>query len=127
MGRAAVADTKWEAAIAMMGTRPIILAVGLVIALMTRANAQDVTTIEISVKDHRFEPAQVKAPAGKPLEFKVKNLDKEPVEFESKPLQFETAIKPAAEGLIKVKAQRPGHYSFFDDLHPSTKGTLIVE
>jgi hypothetical protein len=111
----------------MKGTRPVILAMGVVLAIMTWANAQDVAPIEISVKDHRFQPAETKAPSGKPLVLKVKNLGTEPVEFESKTLQFETVIKPAAEGLVKVKAQKPGRYGFFDDLHPSTKGALIVE
>jgi len=91
------------------------------------ARADDTVTIEVSVKDHMFQPADTKAPAGKPIVFKVKNLDPAPIEFESEPLQFETVVKPNAEGLIKVKPQKPGHYVFFDDLHQDTKGSLTVE
>jgi plastocyanin len=91
------------------------------------ASADDGTTLEVSVKDHQFQPAEFKAAAGTPIVFKVKNLSTEPVEFESEPLQFETVIKPNAEGLVKVKAQKPGRYTFFDDLHSETKGTLVVE
>ena len=36
-------------------------------------------------------------------------------------------IKPNAEVVVKVKPQKPGRYVFFDDLHPETKGTLVVE
>jgi hypothetical protein len=111
----------------MRSIRPATAAAGLALAIINQANAQDVATIEISAKDHRFQPAEAKAPSGKPLVLKVKNLDTEPMEFESKTLQFETVVKPGAEGLIKVKAQKPGRYGFFDDLHPNTKGTLIVE
>ncbi|MDU6836302.1 MAG: cupredoxin domain-containing protein, partial [Bradyrhizobium sp.] len=50
------------------------------------------------------------APADTPIVFKVKNLDGAPVEFESEPLQFETVIKPNMEGVVKVKAQKPGRY-----------------
>ena len=97
------------------------------IAVNSPAMADEGTTLEVSVKDHKFQPAEIKAAAGAPIVFKVKNLGTEPVEFESEPLQFETVIKPNAEGMIKVKAQKPGRYVFFDDLHAETKGTLIVE
>jgi plastocyanin len=96
-------------------------------AVNQMANADDGTMLEVSVKDHQFQPAEFKATAGTPIVFKVKNLGTEPVEFESEPLQFETVIKPNAEGLVKVKAQKPGRYVFFDDLHSETKGTLVVE
>jgi plastocyanin len=97
------------------------------VSLATMAIADDATTLEVSVKDHKFEPAEVKAAAGSAIVFKVKNLDAAPIEFESEPLQFETVVKPNAEMLIKVKPQKPGRYVFFDDLHQETKGTLVVE
>jgi plastocyanin len=97
------------------------------VSLATMAIADDATTLEVSVKDHKFEPAEVKAAAGSAIVFKVKNLDAAPIEFESEPLQFETVVKPNAEMLIKVKPQKPGRYVFFDDLHQDTMGALVVE
>ena len=91
------------------------------------ARAEDGTTFEVAVKDHQFQPAEVKAPAGTAIVFKVKNLGTNPVEFESEPLQFEMVVKPSAEITVKVKPQKPGRYVFFDDLHQETKGTLVVE
>jgi len=91
------------------------------------ASADEGTTLEVSVKDHQFQPAEFKAPAGTAIVFKVKNLGTDPVEFESEPLQFEMVVKPNAEITVKVKPQKPGHYVFFDDLHQATKGTLVVE
>jgi plastocyanin len=91
------------------------------------ARAEDGTTLEVSVKDHQFQPAEFKAAAGTAIVFKVKNMSAEPVEFESEPLQFETVVKPNAEIMVKVKPQKPGRYVFFDDLHQETKGTLVVE
>jgi plastocyanin len=103
---------------------------GLAAAVMTAfspmANAED-TTLEVAVSGQKFQPAEVKAAANSPIVFKVKNLQTSPIEFESEPLQFEVIIKPNAEGVIKVKPQKPGRYIFFDDLHPETKGTLVVE
>ncbi|MGY4303757.1 plastocyanin [Bradyrhizobium sp. USDA 4369] len=98
----------------------------LIAAIALPASAAE-TTIEISVKDNKFQPAELKAPADTPIVFKVKNLDGAPVEFESEPLQFETVIKPNMEGVVKVKAQKPGRYEFFDDFHQGNKGTLVVE
>jgi len=90
-------------------------------------SADDGTTLEVSVKDHQFQPAEFKAAAGSAIVFKVKNLGTAPIEFESEPLQVEQVVKPNAEGTVKVKPQKPGSYVFFDDLHQETKGTLVVE
>src|SRR5881409_3481224 len=82
-------------------------------AFVPLASADDGATLEISVQDHQFKPAEVKAAAGTPIVFKIKNLSASPVEFESEPLQVETVIKANAEGIIKVKPQKPGRYVFF--------------
>ena len=39
------------------------------------ANAQQSASVAISVKDHRFQPSQITAPANRPISIKVKNLD----------------------------------------------------
>jgi plastocyanin len=110
----------WKAAIVMAIATSCAFAV-------PQSRADDVTTFEVSVKGHEFQPAEFKAAAGAPIVFKVKNMSEQPVEFESDPLQFEMIVKPNAEIVVKVKPQKPGRYVFFDDLHQETKGTLIVE
>jgi hypothetical protein len=102
------------------------LAATLVVAAAP-SKADDAVTLEVAVKNHKFEPAEIKGPANRPIVFKVKNLDAAPIEFESEPLQFETVVKPNTEVLVKVKPQKPGRYGFFDDLHQETKGVLVVE
>jgi plastocyanin len=96
-------------------------------ALAPIARADDGKTIELSVKDHKFEPAEPKAAAGSAIALKIKNLDAAPIEFESLALEFEIVVKSNAELLVKVKPQKPGRYLFFDDLHQEAKGTLVVE
>src|SRR5262245_20176066 len=92
------------------------------------ARAQEAVTIEISVKNHKFEPAEIKAPAGKAITLKVKNLDSTPMEFESKPLRIEKVIAGNSEASINVRAQKAGRYKFFDEYNEKTaQGTLIVE
>jgi len=97
------------------------------LALASIARADDGKTIELSVKDHKFEPAEPKAMAGSAIVMKIKNWDAAPIEFESLALEFEIVVKSKAELLVKVKPQKPGRYLFFDDLHQEAKGTLVVE
>jgi hypothetical protein len=96
-------------------------------ALASIACADDGKTIDLSVRDHKFEPAEPKAAAGSAIVLKIRNLDAAPIEFESLALEFEIIVKSKAELLVKVKPQKPGRYLFFDDLHQEAKGTLVVE
>ncbi len=91
------------------------------------ANAQQSASLAISVKDHRFQPSQISAPANRPISIKVKNLDTAPMEFESVSLRVEKVIAPGSEGVVNVRALAPGRYEFFDDFHQETRGTLVVE
>jgi uncharacterized protein (DUF58 family) len=92
------------------------------------ANAQQSASVAVSVKDHRFQPSQITAPANRPISIKVKNLDTAPMEFESASLRVEKVIAPGSEGVvINVRALAPGRYEFFDDFHQQTRGVLVVE
>ena len=43
------------------------------------AGAQQAASVSISVKNHRFQPAEIHAPAKVPIELRVKNLDPTPM------------------------------------------------
>ena len=75
-------------------------------ALAARAGADDGRLIELSVKDHRFTPAELKAVAGNAILLKIKNLDAAPIEFESMSLEFEVVVK-SGEPLTLVVAAVP--------------------
>ncbi len=96
-------------------------------ALAPLANADDGKLIELSVRNHKFEPAEPKAVAGSAIVLKIKNLDAAPIEFESLSLEFEIVVRSNTELLVKAKPQKSGRYLFFDDLHQEAKGTLVVE
>ena len=92
------------------------------------AFAQDTAELVISVKDHKFDPAELTAPAGKPIVLRVKNLDPSPMEFESNSLRVEKVLTGNGEAVINVRPQQAGRYDFFDDFHASTtKGVLVVK
>ena len=90
-------------------------------------NAQQSASVAISVKDHRFQPSQIRAPANRPISIRVKNLDSAPMEFESNSLRVEKVIAPGSDGVVNVRALAPGRYEFFDDFHQETRGVLVVE
>lgn len=92
------------------------------------AQAQDATSIRLTLKNNKFEPAEVRAPAGKPITITVKNMDTTPAEFESKPLRVEKIVPAGGEVTVQVRALQPGKYRFFDEFHEATtQGFLIVE
>lgn len=90
------------------------------------ARADEPVTVSIAIKDHRFEPTEVHAPAGKPIAIAIKNLDSIAVEFESDALHVEKVIPPGHEAVVRVRPLEPGRYNFFDDFHRATQGFLVV-
>ena len=76
----------------------------------------------------KFDPAELQAPAGKPIVLRVKNLDPTPMEFESNSLRVEKVLTGNGEAVINIRPQAAGRYDFFDDFHASTtKGVLVVK
>ena len=90
------------------------------------ARADDAVTLSLTIRNHQFEPAEVHAPAGKPITFRVRNLGATASEFESSELLVETVIAAGGEAVVHVRALPPGRYNFFDDFHRKTQGFLIV-
>jgi hypothetical protein len=84
------------------------------------------TEITISVQGHQFQPAEVHAPANKPLTLRIKNLDGAAMEFESASLRVEKVVAAGGEGVVRVRAVAAGRYEFLDDLHQQTRGVLVV-
>jgi plastocyanin len=108
---------------------PIFFALALALSLglgADRARADDTVTLSLTIKDHQFEPAELHAPAGKPITFRVKNLNTTASEFESDDLHVEKVIAVGGEAALHVRALAPGRYNFFDDFHRQTQGYLIV-
>jgi len=90
------------------------------------ATAQQPVSINISVKNHRFQPAELHAPANVPIVLRVKNLDPTPMEFESVSLRVEKVVTGNGEGIVRLRPLSAGRYNFFDDFHQETNGVLVV-
>jgi hypothetical protein len=113
-----------------MGDTPVrlVYAIALTIALSAiPVAAQQSASLSISVKDHRFQPAELHAPANTPITLTVKNLDPTPMEFESVSLRVEKVVTGGGTGIIRLRPLSPGSYKFFDDFHQQTNGVLVVQ
>src|SRR5205814_4964816 len=89
------------------------------------ARAQEIT---VTIKDHRFEPTELRVPANKRVSIYVVNEDATPEEFESVSMKVEKIIPGKSKGLVRVGPLAPGRYDFFGDFNPETaKGVLIAE
>jgi hypothetical protein len=91
------------------------------------SRAQQVTEIRVTYSKGQFQPSQVNAPADKPISFRVKNLDAKAMEFESTSLRVEKVVAANSEGIINVRALKPGRYEFYDDFNDKARGALTVQ
>jgi plastocyanin len=84
----------------------------------------------LTVKDHLFEPKELKIPAGKKIRLLVVNKDGTPAEFESKSLAREKIIPAKSTGIILLGPLKPGRYAFVEEYHEKeagAQGTIVVE
>ena len=104
----------------------VALVLGLLL-MAPAARAEEAVSVNLSLKDHRFQPAEMHAPAGKPIVIVLKNLDPAPAEFESNMLRVEKVVTGGGTITIRIRPLEPGRYRFFDDFHPETQGYLVVK
>ena len=90
------------------------------------AQAEDAVSLSLTIKEGKFEPVELHAPAERAIEIHVTNLNTIPSEFESSDLHIEKVVPAGKEGVIRVRPQHPGRYNYFDDFHRETQGVLIV-
>lgn len=112
-----------------MSLRPFVAAALVAVSLGT---APTVLAAEpefsIVIKDHKFEPAEVRIPANTKVRLIVDNQDSTAEEFESKELKREKVIPPRSKGTVLVGPLKPGRYNFVGEFNEKTaKGVIIAE
>jgi hypothetical protein len=78
--------------LAMLSPTPIIVSLLGTILLYSSEDLRAQERAAIAVKNKRFEPAEIRGPANRPLSIQVKNLDGAPIEFESVSLRVEKVM-----------------------------------
>jgi len=103
----------------------------LLVTILGMAVSSPVYALEefsLTIKDHKFSPAEITIPANKKVKLVVKNEDATPEEFESKKLHREKTIKGKSQAVILIGPLKPGRYPFVGEFHEETaKGVIVVK
>lgn len=105
----------------------VIILVALTFGVIT-SGARSADDIAITIKDHRFEPAEISLPAGQKVTLSVTNQDATAEEFESDDLDIEKVIAGQQSTTIQVGPLDAGRYEFYGEYHEDTaKGAIVVK
>ncbi|ODV09384.1 MAG: hypothetical protein ABT20_11015 [Rubrivivax sp. SCN 70-15] len=102
----------------------------LVLALFLATGPAQAADPELSlvIKNHRFEPAELRVPAGRRVKLSVHNQDATPEEFDSFSLNREKVIPGGSRATIFIGPLKPGTYEFIGEYNAATaKGVVIAE
>jgi hypothetical protein len=92
------------------------------------AVAQAADDLTLTIKDHKFSPAELKVPANKRVAITVVNSDSTPEEFESHALKVEKVIPGGSKATVRIGPLKPGRYDFVGEFHEDTaKGVIVAE
>jgi len=84
--------------------------------------------LSLVIRNHRFEPAELKVPAGVRVKLVVHNQDSTPEEFESHSLNREKVIPAGAKATIFIGPLPAGRYEFFGEFNQKTaQGAVVAE
>ncbi len=109
--------------------RPLQAIVPIIVAAFSSlAAAADIPQYTLVLKNHVYEPSELKVPANTKFKLLVSNQDDTPEEFESTDLNREAVVLPNRSITVYVGPLRAGAYGFFGDFHQATaQGRLIAE
>jgi plastocyanin len=109
------------------GTR--MLAVLLTIAACCpAARAEEAFAASVTIRSHKFEPSELRVPAGKRILLTVINADPLSEEFDSPALKVEKVIAGNSQGIVRIAPLKPGTYEFVGEYHDETaRGRVIAE
>ena len=107
---------------------PRILALAVAITLAPLSGSLADTKAMVVIKDHLFQPAEIRVPAGERIMLTVENQDATPEEVESGDMKFEKIIPGSSRGIVRFGPLEPGTYPFFGEFNQATaQGKVIVE
>jgi plastocyanin len=105
-------------------TMKSVLLVCAALAIATPAFAD--APIEMTLKDHKFTPAQVTVKAGQPITIHLTNKDATAEEFDSTSLKVEKVVAGGSDGMVRIRPLSPGKYPFMGEYHSSTAQGLVI-
>lgn len=86
------------------------------------------TEMLLTIRDHRFEPTELRVPAGKKIKLVLDNQDATPEEFESHELNREKVIPGKSKVPVFIGPLERGRYPFVGEFNEKTaKGVIVAE
>ena len=102
--------------------------IGGIAALFVLPAFADDTPIALTLKDHKFTPAQIRVKANAPSQILLNNEDSTSEEFDSSALHVEKVVPGGEKGIVRLRPLAPGRYNFMGEFHSDTaEGVVIAE
>lgn len=87
-----------------------------------------VETVNLTIKNHQFQPDVITIPKDKKVRLVIHNQDATPEEFESHELNREKIILGKQKASVFIGPLKPGVYPFFGEFNIKTaQGKVIVQ
>jgi hypothetical protein len=84
--------------------------------------------IPLTLKDHKFAPAEIRVKANVPNVIALTNADDTAEEFDSASLKVEKVVASHSSGNVRLRPLSPGRYPFMGEYHAATaQGIVIAE
>lgn len=90
------------------------------------AQGADEPEFALTIRGHRFAPAEIRIPANTKVKLIVQNADAAPEEFDSHALNREKVIPGASKATIFIGPLAPGRYPFMGEFNASTAQGAVV-
>jgi hypothetical protein len=105
------------------------LATLVVLALVCATPAfADSPVASLTLKDHKFLPAEIHVRANQPNVITLTNGDESVEEFDSTSLKVEKVVGGHDKGDVRLRPLAPGRYPFMGEFHSQTaQGVVIAE
>ncbi len=102
--------------------RSLLLTLALLPCLVLAADPE----FTLVIREHRFDPTELRVPAGKKIKLIIDNQDATAEEFESHPLNREKVIPAKSKAAIFLGPLPVGRYPFIGEFHEKTANGVII-
>src|SRR5690349_3821899 len=108
--------------------RTLLAALSLLVVLAGQSVRAEEPAFTLTLKEHKFTPAELTVPANTRIKLTIQNQDPTPAEFESHQFKAEKVIAGGHEVTLTIGPLKPGSYNFFDEYHEKdARGRLIAQ
>ena len=106
--------------------KPLLLAMLFAVTSTGALGADNAASL--TLKDHKFSPAEVRVKANTPTTVNLINNDDQSEEFDSTSLKIEKVVAGHSTGTMRWRPLAPGRYPFMGEFHSDTaQGVVIAE